>query len=227
MLIVDDKWLFIGPNRHGSLYAAAVLQAAFRCQPVGGSRPSHTPLCKVPAEQREGKIVVGTVRCPLRWYVSKWAMFCKESPHKQYDFLTYFYRHWDKPHGPIGKNTQDLPLPVADLGGWSYNHVAYHSLDAAWALGHLDSASLVARNSIDALLHADEMLCTETLSDDLVRVFGKAVIPHLNKSRNATNPGPFASYYGPEELRLVREKDGWLAVHYPDLDCHDIWRQSC
>lgn len=216
MLVVDDKWLLIGPNRHGSLYAAAVLQATFSTRPIGGSRPSHTPLCKMHAADREGKVVVGIVRCPLQWYVSKWCTFWDHAaPDKRCSFQDYFWAHWRNPHGPIGKAMEDLPLSRAEIGGWSYMHVAYHCLGAREMLATMTRDELAARYL--AWCSADHIMCTATLCDDLVRVFGERVRVHLDQSRNASSAGAPLQYYTPEQLAAIRERDGWLVALYPQL----------
>lgn len=221
MLIIDDKWLLIGPNRHGSLYCRDVLSAAFECRPTSGDKPHHTPLCRIPAQARAGKSIVGIVRCPLRWYLSKWRTFWQNArPEKRCDFGDYFWLHWRNPHGPIGKATEDLPLPKAAIGGWSYQHVAYHCLDAERALATMTLEELAT--AVPRLRSIDYMLCTETLTSDLVRLFGPSITPHLNKPRNGTRSGDVMQYYGEKELRAICQCDGWLAAHYPNLDYHKL-----
>lgn len=219
MLVVDNKWLLIGPNRHGSLYCRDVLSAAFKCRPSSGDTPHHTPLCRIPVEARAGKIIVGIIRCPLRWYLSKWRVLCGHSPqHERAGFPAYFWKHWRNPHGPIGKATEDFPLSKAGIGGWSYHHVAYHCLDAERILGKMDRKELASQFA--SLRSVDYMLRTTTLTDDLIRLFGNAVRPHIRKPRNGTKAGPVADYYTQDEFAAVRERDGWLADHYPDLEYH-------
>ncbi|GAG50946.1 unnamed protein product, partial [marine sediment metagenome] len=188
MLIVNDKWLVLGPNRHGTTYTKNVLSDAFPGR-VDSSmfERKHNPLCKIPESVRAALIVVGVIRSPLRWYVSKWRRFWDEAPpEKKYGFHTYFSRHWNNPHGPIGKNMEDLPLSPAGIGGWSYKHLAYHCLDARRALAELRTQEELTRAYPQLMLPVDELLCTETLRQDLPRVFGDAVRPHLNQSTHAS-----------------------------------------
>ena len=218
-MLVEDKWLLIGPNRHGSLYCRDVLSAAFDCRPSSGEKPHHTPLCRVPVESRQGRTVVGIVRCPLRWYLSKWRIFWENaSPEKRYGFRDYFWRHWTNPHGAIGKATEDFPLAKAEIGGWSYHHLAYHCLDAERALGTMGLNELA--DEFPALRSVQYMLCTETLTDDLVRLFGPKVEGHLDKPRNATGAGEVMGHYTDEQIQAIRQRDGWLADCYPNLDYH-------
>jgi hypothetical protein len=225
MLIVDDKWLLIGPNRHGSLYCRDVLSAAFECRPSSGDKPHHTPLCRIPPEVRAGKIIVGIVRCPLRWYLSKWRVFWEHAPpEKRYNFSAYFWKHWTNPHGPIGKATEDFPLAKAEIGGWSYQHIAYHCESAEGMLTEWTRRELAegfgAERSVRYMLH------TETLTDDLIRLFGDKVRPHLDKPRNATDSGDVLSHYTVEMLEAIRKRDGWLAYHYPELDYHKFMEKK-
>jgi hypothetical protein len=144
MLIVDDKWLLIGPNRHGSLYSARVLKAAFKTRPSTGDRPHHTPLCDIPESVRRGLIVVGIIRCPLRWYASKWRTHWDHAkPEKRKDFEEYFDRFWLDPQGPMGQSMEAFPKATyTDLGTWSYKHIAYHCEAAKGALQDMTQADL-------------------------------------------------------------------------------------
>jgi hypothetical protein len=63
-------------------------------------------------------------------------------------------------------------------------------------------------------------MCTETRDADLVRVFGERVRPCLGNFRNASKTEWSHDRYGDERLRLIREKDGWLVRHYPQLQSH-------
>jgi len=223
MLIVDDKWLLLGPNRHGNTFAKNVLERSFGdkarlCVP----NKKHWPLCKIDPKLREGKIVVGIIRSPVMWYVSKWRRFWddnKATPGKRYEFDEYFYRHWRNPHGPIGKNMEDLPLSPAGIGGWSYKHVAYHCLDARHALANLGTQGELAE-AYPKLLSAHEMMVTENLRQDLPRVFGDRV-RELSKTMGVPNAASHSSdamqYCSPRILRSIRDGDGWLLKLYPNL----------
>jgi len=222
MLIVDDKWLLIGPNRHGSLWSTRVLQAAFRTRPAIGDSPRHTPLCKIPEQTRRGLTVVGIIRCPLRWYLSKWRIYWNTAIAKGLQpipFCEFWEAHWLDPHGVCGKNTEDMPLPRAEIGAWSYHHIAYHCLDAPAMLRSMSRAELA--ESYPSRLSADELMHTETLNMDIARVFGPGVWQHFHKARNGSGSGQFLGLYTREMLRAVRERDGWLAGFYPQFCCHE------
>ena len=226
MLIVDDRWLVILPNRHGNTFAKLVLEAAFPGRTRLVFESKHWPLCKAPGDVlARGLTVVGIIRSPVLWYASKWRRFWNDTrPEKRYGFEDYFWRHWRNPHGPIGKNMEDLPLSPAGLGAWSYKHVAYHCLDARRALAGLATRADWQRE-YPSLLSADEIMRTETLREDMVRVFGERVRPHA-----ATMPIPNAScpdegvplWYNADMLAAIREGDGWLVELYPDLKYADL-----
>lgn len=223
MLIIDEKWLLIGPNRHGNTFAKDVLEKGFEgkvrmCVP----NKKHWPLCKIDPELRKGKILVGIIRSPVLWYVSKWRRFwddCEGTPDKRYEFDEYFYRHWQNPHGPIGKNMEDLPLSPAGIGAWSYKHIAYHCLDARDALANLDTQDVLAE-AYPELLSVNELMTTETLREDLPRVFGEHIRQH-SMTVGIPNPASHSQdamqYYSPRVLRSIRDGDGWLLSFYLHL----------
>jgi len=216
MLIVDDKWLLLGPNRHGNTFSKLVVEAGFPGRTRMIFHNKHWPLCKIPEHEREGKIIVGIIRSPLDWYVCKWCVY--RNDHVQSDFPTFYWRHWDNPHGQLGKNTEDLPLSPAGIGAWSYQTVAYNCLDARRALAEIKTQDDLAK-AWPKLCSLDETMFTHSLRKDLPRVFGDCVRSDAEKRGipNSSYSGDCMVWYTPEIIENIRRTDGWLVKFYPHL----------
>ena len=213
-MIATDTHLYLGIPRTGCLFVCRVLEAAFGAT-LYGRKPQHTPLCEIPeAKIDTDKILVGTLRNPWEWYVSRWRYFYDHAkPEKRMPFAEYMDRYFSDYQGPISKATERLPNPQWPMGVYTYLHVAYFMENAPLVFSGMDQSLFERR--YDQLLDIDEMMRMETLPEDVVRVFGPAARDHLGKGfKNASNHGDYTEYYDDEWVERVAKADEFLIWRY-------------
>jgi hypothetical protein len=221
MAQVVPGFLVIRMHKCGCSYSQRVLEATF----PGQSRfvdphTQHLPVSEVPEEQMAGRKIIGLVRNPFAWYVSRWNYWCKEGYWKEEaglkeapSFGDWLTANILNPFGSAGKSMQGYPKPLAKVGAFTYQHIAYHHPEPTPLLrdGTFDDLFVMLR---DGELRADDMMKTECLGDEMVRVFGERVRPHLDQWRNSYPCGEPHEHYSPALRRLVEDSDFLVLDQY-------------
>jgi len=200
-MIVADGKLVIGLPRCGCLYTRDVLRKAFPGSDFFGKEPHHTPLANIPVSLYRGMKVIGLRRNPFAWYLSRWAC----NPNLQVGFSEYLNAEIRNPHGKIGKEVENWPKSREEIGAYTYMHIAYHYRNAADVL-----ANYTLANYPDGQLDVDVWLQTETLTTDLVRLFGNRVRPYFGESTNASAHASYRAMFNDADRKLVERLDSWM-----------------
>jgi hypothetical protein len=220
-VFATDNYLFVGMHRTGTTYVRRVLEATFGRNRL--PKAQHTPLCRIPKQYRRGRTAVGVVLNPLEWYVSRWNYYWHTAKPQtlRLDFVDYLDAFMFNPHGPIGKACEGFPLAQHQLGAFTYLHVAYFFLGAEALLPDATPEAVARRYSAE--LSCGEMMRRERLDDDLRRVFGDRVRPHLGKHwRNSIDHRPYQEYYESPRGRKWRRR-----IAYLDLPIFERYGYRC
>ena len=213
-MFATSTHLLIGMPKCGCIYATRILAAVF-----GNNKLSkgthHAPLCSIPPREYADLKIIGMIRNPFAWYHSRWAYFYYNAPeNKRYEFPEYFERHSFNPFGPIGKKLESFPPCKIQVGAFTYMHLAYHCTQPKAWLGDIDSQERLI-NCYGQHLATDDLMRTENLTTDMVRVFGCIVRDHLDQFKNAIlQKPPYQEAYTPAMRRQVEDTDGWFLERY-------------
>lgn len=213
-MYATPKHLFIGMPKCGCVYVVRVLKAAFPgCGYPGDG--THTPLFGVPDSAKQGRKVVGIVRNPWEWYVSRWN-YNYSRPGKEMPFGDWLSIHVADHRGTgakFGLASSRLPAVAETIGLFTYMFMAYHMQDAP---AILRTAKLPGdlHHHYSRWISVDVFMQTESLTNDLRWVFGSTVDPHLEQFRNSIPHRPYQEYYTPEWRDRIGQLDGALAAKH-------------
>jgi hypothetical protein len=195
-MIVTDTHVVVGPKKCGATYVRLVLSAAFPSSYMG---TQHIPLCDIP--DVADRQIVGLARNPWAWYHSKWAYFYNNAPAtNRYGFSEYMRRHFGSYTGVLSyEPIHRFAPPLENIGPASFAWITYHERDPSWIRE--------GKIQIDTCCQDVTWMHTETLTSDLVSVFGESIKQHLDKWKNSTNHGAYQDDYTQEWINKVECAD--------------------
>jgi len=182
------------PHKHGTSFILRALQAKYGDQ-ARLVRPGtrHLPLWEMLEAEREGKRIVGLVRNPFAFYVSRW-LYVKNEVHPDSPPFADALRSMDR---LFGRWSSGEPA-----GSYSQQHVGFHMATMPAAPTH--DLSLLAVREIVRLEKVGLWL-----RDELRLAPG-----HMGQWRNSQSYGDYRTWYNKELRALVEEMDGPVLERY-------------
>lgn len=211
-MIIGRDFVLIGMPKCGCIFSKYMLKGAGLIEEF----ISHTPISQIPAAKKAGKRIIGMVRNPFAWYVSRWAdvqaHYAKQDGPMEFEPWLRKYLYQPK-SAPMMSVCREFPDPKTPLGTFTYTHVCFHCEAAAVLLSGGDVNDWEVWDYDDELSCA-VMLKTETLSADVEKVYGPIVTAHLNAPRNSNPHRPYQEMYTPDLRKLVERADRLIFNRY-------------
>lgn len=196
MAMIAGGRLVALPHKCGTSYVTRVLKASFpEARLVAKDR--HLPMEFIPLHEFEGVRVIGLVRNPFNFYVSRWCYLKQTANCKISPFPDSLEKNIYNLQGIFGILPKGIPEPHADVGSFSWQHFMYHSRHFSEWCAHGGLCSV----------DVDLVLRVESLTGDLCSEFGDHVKPHLNQWRNHYQYGDYRDYYTEDLRKLVEQAD--------------------
>lgn len=171
----------------------------------------HAPL-RMLAPQHRDKIKIGVTRSPFSWYVSYYHYHQDNGRFKGVPFKEYIERHTMNPRPllslmgkKVRKKFPKVYPPKTDLpiGSFTLHFINYFNFNS-W--------EIFKGNELIVDHHLDVLMRTETLKQDMIKVFGEKYTSRINgfKKRNKSKHGDFHKYYDQEMIDLIYKREGIL-----------------
>ena len=201
-----DKHVFIHLNKAAGVF---VKDWMIRYLSANLHRYKHAPIRMLNTKHRD-KIKIGCIRDPFKWYESYYKYLTQQKRITDLSFRQFIETYTMHPRAlfdfmgkKVRKKFENLypPKTTLPIGTWTFHYINYFQFDARKTLaGNGD----IVHNDLDFLMR------TETLAEDMIKVFGeeyREVIkfyPMKNVSREQFNR------WSPELIKLVELRDGVL-----------------
>ena len=202
MAIYTDTHVVTMPHKCATTYVMRTLKSAFGAKQAVNDR--HAPLARIPEEILAGRRVLGIVRNPFQWYVSRWWYVKSTMQSDLPEFEECLKKNILRVDGVFGNKPPDVIDPPR-IGSFTWQHVMYHSSRfEEFCLG----------SSLSSVLDVDRMMRVESIRADLIEEFGEKVVACLNQFRNSHVRGDWRKHHTERTVRIISEMDGDLASHY-------------
>ena len=177
-----------------------VLESAFGAKKILEDR--HIPMPRIPKDVLAGKRVLGIVRNPFQWYVSRW-YYVTKTMRKLPSFRNVLEREIYDDQGVFGKRPKDVEKPPY-VGSFTWQHVMFHSRRFGRFVNTSDAVQAIT---------VDRMMRLENIALELKHEFGDGVLGHLRQWRNSYTAN-WRQYLDDHCIELICEADGQLIEHY-------------
>lgn len=198
MAIYTDSHVITMPHKCGTTYIMRVLSAACGAQKVLEDR--HIPMSRIPVEYLDGRRVLGIVRNPFRWYVSRWHYVAKTMNERR-PFRDALKEDLYSENGVFGNKPPDVPSPPP-VGSFTWQHVMFNSLNYSQFC-----------QTGEITFSVNRMMRLENITEDLVCEFGQSIMRHLNQFRNSYTPN-WMKYIDDECVEMIAKADNQVIEHY-------------
>ena len=201
MAISTDTHVIAMPHKCGSSYVMRVLESAFGAKKILEDR--HVPMSRIPKDALAGKRVLGIVRNPFHWYVSRW-YYVTKTIRKLPSFRNVLEREIYDDQGVFGIRPKDVEKPPY-IGSFTWQHVMFHSTKF-WRF--------VKTGDAVKAITVDHVMRLENIAKELKHEFGEDITGHLKQWRNSYAAADWRKYLDRHCIELICEADGQLIEHY-------------
>ena len=209
-MYLTDKYVFIHCNKCAGVFVKDWLIQYMDAKVI---KYKHAPIRMLPKKYRN-KIKIGVTRNPFSWYVSYYHYHTQNGRFKGLSFKEYVLRHASNPRpllSLMGNKVRSKyprcypPQTKLEIGSWTYhfyNYFSYNSWD-------IFEQGVYMPNVLHDL---DYLMRTETLKEDMIKVFGEKYTSSINgfQKRNKSSHGAYQKYYDNEMIDLVNKREGVL-----------------